>query len=47
MNPFFQRAIAADDYETVIERQILGAGDLYELDGETFFRSHDGRLDRR
>lgn len=37
-----RRRLAADDYEARIERAILRAEDLYDLDGETFFRCRDG-----
>lgn len=39
------RAIAGDDYEARIERQIARAEDLYDLDGETFFRSRNGTIE--
>ena len=46
MTPFtFGHAIAADDYEARIERQIARAEDLYDLDGETFFRCRDGAIE--
>lgn len=39
------RRIAADAYEARIENTILRAEDLYDLDGETAFRSRDGRVE--
>lgn len=43
MTPNFSDApIAADDYEARVERTICRADDLYDLDGETFFRYRDG-----
>lgn len=39
------RRIAADAYEARVEDAILKAGDLYDLDGETFFRCRDGRIE--
>lgn len=39
------RAIAADDFEAHIERKIARAEDLYDLDGETFFRSRNGGIE--
>lgn len=47
MSPFFTlpRRIAADAYEARIERTIIRAEDLYELDGETVFRSRDGCIE--
>lgn len=46
MTPNFSgRPIAADEYEARIERQIARAEDLYDLDGETFFRNRDGIIE--
>jgi len=47
MSSFFTRPgrIAADLYEARIEETILSAEDLYGLDGETFFRRRDGRIE--
>lgn len=46
MTPNFpERMIAADDYEAHIERQISRAEELYDLDGETFFRNRGGRIE--
>ncbi|AHB49904.1 hypothetical protein W911_03675 [Hyphomicrobium nitrativorans NL23] len=47
MSPFFTRPgrLAADAYEARIEDAILRADDLYDLDGETFFRCRDGRIE--
>lgn len=39
------RAVADDDYEARIERQIFRADDLYDLDGETFFRNRNGCIE--
>lgn len=43
-NPCSSR-LAADLFETCIESQILRPDDLYDLDGETFLRSHEGRIE--
>lgn len=46
MTPYLpDSAIAADAYEARIERQISHAEELYDLDGETFFRSRGGRIE--
>lgn len=46
MTPIFpNRTVAADDYEARIERHIARAEDLYDLDGETFFRSRGGVIE--
>ena len=47
MSPFstLPRRIAADAFEARIEDTILCGKDLYELDGETFLRSRDGRVE--
>lgn len=46
MTPFSsQSPIAADDYEAQIERAIFRADDLYDLDGETFFRNANGCIE--
>lgn len=39
------RRLAADAYEARMENAILRAEDLYDLDGETVFRSRDGRVE--
>jgi len=39
------RRLAADPFEARIERAILRCEDLYDLDGETFFRCRDGRIE--
>ena len=39
------RRIAADAFEARMEDAILRAEDLYDLDGETAFRSRDGRVE--
>lgn len=38
-------ALAAEPFEDRVERAIFRADDLYDLDGETFFRSRDGRIE--
>lgn len=47
MSPFstLPRRLAADAFEARIEDTILRGKDLYELDGETFLRSRDGRVE--
>lgn len=47
MSPFttLPRRLAADLYETLVEDQILRATDLYDLDGETFFRNRNGCIE--
>lgn len=46
MTPSFSRQrIAADAYEAMVESAITKCDDLYDLDGETFFRSRDGRIE--
>lgn len=46
MTPFYPKhVIAADEYEARVERQIASAEDLYDLDGETFFRSRNGVIE--
>jgi hypothetical protein len=46
MTPYLpDSAIAADTYEARIERQIMRAEELYDLDGETFFRNRGGRIE--
>jgi hypothetical protein len=37
--------LAANAFEASIENQILRADDLYDLDGETFLRGRDGRVE--
>lgn len=37
--------IAADAYEAMVENAITHGEQLYDLDGETFFRSRDGRIE--
>lgn len=37
--------LAADAFEAGIENAITRAGDLYELDGETFLRHVGGRIE--
>lgn len=41
----FNRRIAGDAYEHMIENRIVVPADLYDLDGETFLRSRDGRIE--
>lgn len=46
MTPFASNhAIAADDFEAMIERAICRVDDLYDLDGETFFRNRNGCIE--
>lgn len=47
MSPFstLPRRIAVDAYEARIEDAILRADDLYDMDGETFIRCRDGRVE--
>lgn len=46
MTPYFpDKTFAADAYEARIERQISRAEELYDLDGETFFRNRGGRVE--
>jgi hypothetical protein len=44
-SPYFNRPIAADEFEQRIERQICRADDLWDLDGETFFRNRNGCIE--
>lgn len=37
--------LAADMLEARLENAILRSEDLYDLDGETFLRSRDGRVE--
>ena len=41
----FTRRIAANAFEHMIENQIVSPNDLYDLDGETFLRCRDGRIE--
>lgn len=41
----FSRRIAGDAYEHMIENRIIAPNDLYDLDGETFLRTRDGRVE--
>lgn len=45
MTPHFSQPVAADEYEARIENAILHADDLYDLDGETFFRNRNGCIE--
>lgn len=46
MTPFSFSATQADDaFEDRMERAVFRAEDLYDLDGETFFRSREGRIE--
>lgn len=46
MTPLFSpRQIAADEYEARIENAIVRPDDLYDLDGETFFRNRNGCIE--
>lgn len=46
MTPFsFDTFYEADAFEDRMERAVFRAADLYDLDGETFFRSRDGRIE--
>lgn len=46
MTPFSpDRTNAGDDYEDRLERAVFRAEDLYDLDGETFFRSRNGCIE--
>lgn len=46
MTPTFSsNLIAADAYEAAIENTIVRADQLYDLDGETFFRSRNGQIE--
>ena len=42
---FLNHAIAADEFESRIERPICRIDDLYDLDGETFFRNRNGCIE--
>lgn len=42
---FFEAPVAADEYEARIERVICRGDDLYDLDGETFFRNRGGVIE--
>lgn len=44
MTPFSSDNLS-DTYEDRMERAIFRAGDLYDLDGETFFRSRNGEIE--
>ena len=39
------RPIAASAYEALIEDTIIRCEDLYDLDGETLFRSRNGQIE--
>ena len=41
----FKQSIAADEFETLVENAIVRAQDLYDLDGETFFRNRNGCIE--
>ena len=41
----FNRRIAGDAFEHMIENQIVSPADFYDLDGETFLRTSDGRIE--
>lgn len=43
--PFSRLKPAEESFETRIERTVLRAEDLYDLDGETFLRCRDGRVE--
>ena len=46
MSPqFFTRFLAMDPFEAAIERRIASIHVLYDLDGETFLRNRDGRVE--
>lgn len=42
MTPHFQRPLAADAFEALVENAIIRSEDLYNLDGETAFRRRGG-----
>lgn len=41
----FNRSIAGDAFEYLIENRIDNVTDLYDLDGETFLRSRNGIIE--
>ena len=46
MSPRFpSRRVAMDTFEAMIENTIIPPSDLYDLDGETFLRNRDGRME--
>ena len=45
MTPSPLRLIAADEYESLVENTITRCEDLYDLDGETFFRNRNGCIE--
>lgn len=45
MTPGFLRPLAADVFETLVENAVCRCEDLYDLDGETMFRSRGGRVE--
>jgi hypothetical protein len=45
MTPGFLRPLAADVFETLVENAVCRCEDLYDLDGETMFRSRGGRIE--
>ena len=45
MTPARLRPIACDAFEALIENAIVRCEDLYDLDGETQFRSRNGRIE--
>lgn len=45
MTPNFFPPIADEAFEVRMENAVFRAEQLYDLDGETFFRSRDGRIE--
>lgn len=45
MTPDFFPTNANDDYEARVENAVFRTEQLYDLDGETFFRSRNGRIE--
>lgn len=45
MTPTRLGPIAADAFEALIENSITRCEDLYDLDGETLFRSRNGQIE--
>ena len=42
---FSHQALAADAFEALIENTIIHTQDLYDLDGETFLKVRDRRVE--
>lgn len=45
MTPILPRSNFFDSFEERLESAVFRAEQLYDLDGETFFRNSDGRIE--